>query len=135
MTTHEGAAIAEPVIGRALVDTGATTTCISARVAEHLKMQPIGKVPVQGVSQVSYHNSYLFMVAFPFALGPGFLAPAALPPPKPGEIQSQLHVLKAIIQGCEFDPGKASFDVLLGMDVLHIGTLVVQGDGSFSFSF
>ena len=62
---EDGIAPTSPVLAtRAIVDTGATTICISARVAAQLKIEPIGKVPVQGVARVSYHNSYLFMAAF-----------------------------------------------------------------------
>jgi hypothetical protein len=123
------------ITARALIDTGATTTCISSRLAAQLRIQPIGKVPVQGVSSVSYHNSYLFMVAFPFALPSSAVPADRLPSPGPGEAQGRVHMLQSVIQGCEFNPGNAPFDVLLGMDVVRTGTLVVQGDGSFSFSF
>jgi hypothetical protein len=133
--TLEGS-FAGPAIGaRALVDTGATTTCISSRLAGALKIEPIGKVPLQGVAKVSYHNSYLFLVGFPLALPVGVIPTAQLRLRAPGEVQSQIHILQPVIQGCEFDPGNAGFDVLLGMDVIRTGTLVVQGDGSFSFSF
>lgn len=135
-STPDGAPYNGPIISaRALIDTGATTTCISARLAKQLKMQPIGKVPIQGVSRASYHNSYLFMIAFPFALPPGAAAAVALPSPKPNEVQAQIHVLQPVIHGVEFNAENAGFDVLLGMDVIRTGTLVVQGDGNFSFSF
>jgi len=57
-----------------------------------------------------------------------------LPPPSPGQAQTEIHVLNKVIQGCEFHVGSASFDVILGMDVLSAGTLVVQGNGQWSFS-
>jgi len=44
----------------ALVDTGATTTFISSRLAKSLNIQPIGKVRLQGVAQASYQNYCLF---------------------------------------------------------------------------
>jgi hypothetical protein len=72
-------------------------------------------------------------VAFPFALPPG--APLSLPPPSPGQVQGQVFLLEKIIQGCEFPAGIGTFDVLLGMDVLGSGSLVVQGNQTFSFSF
>jgi len=135
-STPEGASYNGPIISaRALIDAGATTTCISTRLAQKLKIQPIGKVPIQGVSRASYHNSYLFMVAFPFPLPPGSAAPVSLPAPKQNEVQAKIHILQIVIHGVEFDPGNAGFDVLLGMDVIRTGTLVVQGDGNFSFSF
>ncbi len=40
------------------------------------------------------------------------------------------------IEGPEFDSGvDADFDVLLGMDVLSVGTLTITNRGSFKFSF
>jgi hypothetical protein len=95
-------------------------------------MQPIGKTPVHGVGGVQHHNSYLFIVAFPFALPPGSIPNA--PPLQPGQQLLQLHVLNKVIQGTEFHAG-VGFDILLGMDVISIGSLVVQGNGAFSFSF
>jgi hypothetical protein len=50
-------------------------------------------------------------------------------------VQGQVFFLQKIIQGCEFPGGIGSFDVLLGMDVLGAGSLVVQGNQTFSFSF
>jgi hypothetical protein len=42
--------------------------------------------------------------------------------------------VEKIIQGSEFKTG-GNFDILLGMDVISIGSLVVLGNGSFCFSF
>jgi hypothetical protein len=113
----------------ALVDTGATTTGITSRLAARLQMQPVGRVPIHGVGGVQHHNSHLFLVAFPFLLPPAAPASVSLP----GHAALQLHVLQRIIQGCEFQGGNASFEVILGMDVLSTGSLVVQGNQTFSF--
>ena len=120
---------------RALIDTGATTTCISRRLATILNFQPIGKVPVHGVAGIVHHNSYLFLIAFPFNLPPNVtLSPGVQP--SAGNVATQLHVLDKVLQGCEFDGGSsARFDVLLGMDVISTGSLVVQGNGTYSFAF
>jgi hypothetical protein len=125
----------EVVAVKALVDTGATTTAISQKHAARIKLQPVGKVPIQGVGGIQNHNSYLFLVAFPFALPPGVTL-AGLPPPGPGQVQGQIQVLERAIQGCDFPGGSsADFQVILGMDVLRTGSLVVQGNNTFSFSF
>src|SRR5437660_11783788 len=50
----------------ALIDTGATTTGISSDVVARLQLQPVGKIPIHGVSGVQHHNSYLIIVGFPF---------------------------------------------------------------------
>jgi hypothetical protein len=124
----------------ALIDTGATTTCISSGLATRLNLQPIGKVPIHGVSGVAHHNNYLFYVGFPFAFAPGVLPPSGapgLPQPAQGQVQGQVFILDKVIQGCELIVAPtAGFEVLLGMDVISSGSLVVQGgNGTFSWSF
>ncbi len=47
----------------------------------------------------------------------------------------QVHILDEVIEGAELTAGSAKFDVLLGMDIIGIGSLKIDGDGSFSFSF
>jgi hypothetical protein len=109
-------------IFKALIDTGSQTTCISRDVALAIGINPLGKVPIRGVAGVSYHNYYLFKVGFPFG-GSG----------NDGSVTS-LHIASAPIEGVEMTVGGA-FDVLLGMDIIGLGSLKVDGDGSFSFSF
>jgi hypothetical protein len=111
---------------QALIDTGATTTAITTALAARLSLQPIGIMPIHGVGGVQHHNSHLFQVGFPFA---------PYPPPQQGQVPGTIFVLQKLIQGCSFQAGSAPFEVLLGMDVISIGSLVVQGNGTFSFSF
>jgi hypothetical protein len=94
---------------------------------------PIGIMPIQGVGGVQHHNSHLFLVSFPFALPAAALSDQ--PPPQQGMVPGQLFILQKVIQGCAFQGGNAPFQVLLGMDVISTGSLVVQGNGTFSFSF
>jgi len=116
---------------RALVDTGAQGTMISPKVVSALGLVSVGKMQVQGVGpNASYHNAYIFHVAF--------LLPVIAPgqAPVPGTmIQVQVHCLAAPIYGAELPIPNANFDVLLGMDVLATGSLKIEGNGSFSFSF
>jgi hypothetical protein len=112
---------------KALLDTGATTTCITKKVADSLGLTPIGKVQVQGVAGPSFLNNYLFHVGFAFGMSPG--------QDDKSQIGGVCHVLPAAIQGAEFHSGSAGFDVLLGMDVLGLGSFKLEGDGTFSFSF
>ena len=106
----------------ALVDTGANTTCISPRVAEIVGLIPIGKTPVSGVAGIIDHNSYIFKIGF--RLG--------------GDWSETNHkgvvIFNNEIHGPEinFD---ANVDVLLGMDIISTGSLALEGDGTFSFSF
>jgi hypothetical protein len=88
-------------------------------------LTPLGKTAVRGVSGLSYHNLFLFRVGFVF----GNLA-------QQSDVQLQsLHVFEPAIQGAELALGESSFDVLLGMDIVGRGSLKIDGDGSFSFSF
>jgi len=100
---------------KALIDTGAQGSMISSNVAAQLGLFAVGKTAIQGIGPaVTYHNAYLFHVGFMVA--------------------SALHVLPVPIQGGEFAPTHG-FDVLLGMDVIGVGSLKVEGNGGFSFSF
>lgn len=55
----------QPGIFKALLDTGAQSTCITSDVAGKVGLEPIGKVPVSSVSGIQYHNNYLFKIGFP----------------------------------------------------------------------
>ena len=109
----------------ALIDTGAQSTCVTRAVAERVGLTPIGKVPIRGVSGLSYHNNYLFRVGFAFGTA--------------GEqntvTPSHVHIVDQTIQGAELNIRSDRFDVLLGMDIIGIGSLKIDGDGSFSYSF
>ena len=109
----------------ALVDTGATTTCITPAVATKVGLTPIGKTQISGVSGPSTHNNYVFHLAFVF-----------MNSSKSGLVSSgELNIYVNPIQGPELILQGAAFDVLLGMDVIGTGSLAVEGNGTYSFSF
>jgi hypothetical protein len=116
----------------ALIDTGAQKTMISTNVVNALALQAQGQIPIQGVGpNITYHNGYLFHVAFTLPL----LAPGQASPTVPGAPFTLLvHINPNVIYGAEL-PVLAGFDVLLGMDILSSGSLKVEGNGQFSFSF
>jgi hypothetical protein len=110
---------------RALADTGAQATCITAAAAEKVGLVPVGKVPILGVSGLQYHNNYLFKVGFAF----GTID-------EKNEVQgAKVHVFAKPIEGAELNFSSSKFDVLLGMDIISMGSLKIDGDGSFSFCF
>lgn len=126
-----GGVMAPPQMFVALVDTGAQRTMISANVANTLNLQPQGKIPIQGVGPaMTYHNSYLFHVAF--------TVPAQMPgqvTQTPGSPMQLLVFINPItIYGGELTI-TSGFDVLLGMDIISSGSLKIEGNGHFSFSF
>jgi hypothetical protein len=107
------------------------STCISKATADKVGLLPIGKVQIYGVSGPQYHNNYLFHLGF--TIGQATTEPA---PNGTRTFQGQLTVLNNPIQGAEFDPGLSGFDVLLGMDVISIGSLAVEGgSGTFSWAW
>ncbi|GAO40068.1 hypothetical protein SCH01S_42_01110 [Sphingomonas changbaiensis NBRC 104936] len=109
----------------ALVDTGAQVTSITEKAAQKLNLEPSGIVGIQGFGGPSYHNSYIFKLGF-----------VDLKQSELGYHQPFFHLLDREIEGPEFDCGvDAEFDVLLGMDVLSIGTLTISNTGGFKFSF
>jgi hypothetical protein len=113
---------------QALIDTGAQATMISTNVVQTLNLMPTGKRAIQGVGHnVTYHNEYLFRVAFIFSVstmgqtgttGAGAAAVYSSPP----------------IHGAELTLTNIGFDVLLGMDIIGAGSLKIEGNGTFSFS-
>jgi hypothetical protein len=55
---------------KALVDTGATGSCITPQTATKMGLAPIGKALVHGVSDAKYHNNYLFHIGFMVEMAP-----------------------------------------------------------------
>jgi len=117
-----------PKLYQALVDTGAQRTMVSASLAIAEQLNPIGKMPLRGIGPTpTWHTAYLFHVAFIFGFAPGGLTPS-------GPYQATLHTLSTPIHGAEIASG-GGFDVLLGMDVISTGSLKVEGNQTFSWSF
>ena len=107
----------------ALIDTGATSTCITPKVAQQLNLSASGRRGVHGVSGLQYHNSYMFEI--------GFDRPVLRPD---GTSYNSIAVMPKLIVGTEFFVN-TGFDVLLGMDVLSLGSLKIEGNGTCSFAF
>lgn len=98
-----------------LLDTGASRTCISARVVSNVGLVPTGKVQILGVTGAKLVNEYRF--------GIGFLIAQASQPT--GEITSQWEMMP--IHG-------SFFDVLVGRDILCQGVFTMSFDGHVTFS-
>ncbi len=109
----------------ALIDTVAQFTCITNRLANKLGLVPIGKVPVHGIDGPVDRNYYLSFVGFVFG---EYMK-------EQNKFTGPLAIVKEQIEGVEFTNKIEDFDVLLGMDVIGIGSLAVEGNGTFSFSF
>jgi len=87
----------------ALIDTGASCTCVSAKVIQDLSLAPIGKQPVGGVHGHQPTNLYQFQVVIVFPqsqLASGLM-----------NANLSFHP----VSGAEFvPPTPGIFDVLLG---------------------
>ena len=102
-----------------LIDTGASGTCISSKVAEEVGLVPIGKTPVTSAThEAEPMNTYLVDLAMPF-----------------GDIASApLMAASANLQVTEFNAGSADFEILIGRDVICAGLFSMAGyDKRFTF--
>ncbi|SRR5229473_2183330 len=107
----------------ALVDTGASVTCISANVVQQLGLQPAGKTSMSGSTGAQTVDQYAFLVGFIFGAQQ---APS-------GAISGHLNV--NLVQGCEFTNHGFGFDVLIGRDILCKGNLNMSFDGHYVLAF
>jgi len=98
---------------QALVDTGASKTSISPRLAEHLALRPRGKVTIQGATGSISTNAYHVDLVLSFGA-------------------------QSIVVGnlgvCECDPGWGPFQVRIGRDIICQGVLTMDFSGRFTFS-
>jgi Aspartyl protease len=104
----------------ALIDTGASCTCVTDKVIKGVPLNPIGKQNVSGVHGSQSTNSYQFQV--------GLLFPQALA--TTGAVHA--NVVGFSVSGVEF-VSNANFDVLLGRDILCLGKLSMSFDGHAMF--
>jgi len=98
----------------ALVDTGATVTCISPTIVQALQLQARGKRPMGSAThQVVPVNVYLVDLILPFG-------PTAL-------VLDNRQVMEFA------PPANSAFQALLGRDILCQGTFTLSFDGHFTF--
>lgn len=97
----------------ALLDTGASGSCISPSVAQSLEVSPVGKYPMISATQQVPMNMYLIDIIIPFG--------------------NTTFALSGI-QVMEFAPPVGStFQVIIGRDIICRGVLNLGFDGHFSF--
>ena len=104
----------------ALVDTGASRTCISQNVVDRVGLLGRGQIPVGNVKRTEMHETFLFYVG--------------VWPSTEDQTPSAVFGVGDEILG--IDGGDSRFyDVLLGMDILSRGTFKLDLDGSFEIGF
>jgi len=107
----EGQSPPPPVLVRAVVDTGASCTCVDPAVIQKLRLTPSGTTPVHtpstGGTPVSRNQ---FDVAIGIVMDAG-----------------QVHVSSLIIPVVESDLAGLGIQALLGRDVLDQGIFIYDG--------
>lgn len=105
----------------ALIDTGATRTCLTPRLIQHFALPAKSKMLVaSATSPPERRRAYGYSLGL-FCNGPN------------GEGRT-LYVLPYEFVAPPFVDNE-NFDVLLGMDILSQGRLVFEPGGDFSFAF
>lgn len=106
----------------ALIDTGATKTCVTRAVIERLGLRPVGRVLVASATAIERRRAYGFSL--------GFYC----------DVEDDLGGARTLfsfpldIGGPDF-VSNSNFDVLIGMDIISRGRLVFEPGGSFEFRF
>ncbi len=98
----------------ALLDTGATTSGISAGIAERLGLPAMGKRPMGSARGLDFVERYLFRIAVDVASA--------------DQMPAFPYIFPALL-GFEIVRG-SSFEALFGMDVLRHCDLTLRRDGS-----
>lgn len=113
----------EPCMFMGLIDTGATTTCISSKVIEDCHLEPTGKTLMVGATGQEEVDQFTFGVGF---IIDGNQATT-------GTFKGTLQALQ--VQGCQFSNHSDSvFDVLIGRDIISRGSITLSFDGHFILS-
>ena len=110
-------------IFQALIDTGATSTCITRKVVDEAGLVAVGKTMMAGTTGDMEVEQYAFGVGF-------VLSPQQHPS---GEVSGNLAVQN--VKGCLFRDHNAAFDVLLGRDIICAGSFSLSFDGHYILSF
>jgi len=107
------------VMFNALIDTGASSTCISKKVVNQTGLVPTGRAPISSVTGM--------MTVDQFTFGVGFVFPKQKQPSGEVAVDLSIHA----VQGCLFYNSSSAFDILLGRDIICRGTFAMSFDGHF----
>lgn len=98
----------------ALLDTGSRLTCVASTVVKDLHLERFGKIKLISALGENTVNTYLvdLEILFPStsSLVRNLLMPEFIPPPEPG------------------------YEILIGRDIISLGTLHMAPQGDFSFT-
>ena len=96
---------------QALVDTGASVTCISREIAQKIGLQPRGKLPMSSASETREMNSYLVDIAITFG------------DPTAGVMSAVKHSMIVM----EFEANSQHYQALLGRDIIDQALFSIAG--------
>ena len=105
----------------ALIDTGASCSCVSDKVIQAEGLVPAGKQQVGGLHGSQPTNSYRFQLVFPFVQTQAVTGAIAA------------NVIAFNLLGVEFIP-LPGIDVLIGRDVICTGVFTMSFDGHATLS-
>ena len=112
---NAGLDVPPPVLARALIDTGASCTCVDATVIKKLGLVPSGTASIYTPSTGgNVHTCNQFDVAVGIVMD-----------------SNQVHVPSLIIPVIESDLDAQGFQALLGRDVLNQGIFIYDGHRQF----
>lgn len=107
----------------ALVDTGASRTCIAPSVVSDLGLSSVGKASVRTADGETVKDLYDVHVLVQLRPTDPSNPAAGLA----GELVANLRVV-------DFEPSTSPYQALIGLDILRRGMLVLTHDGHFSFA-
>jgi predicted aspartyl protease len=109
----------------ALVDTGASCTCVSKKVITDCGLLSHSKITMISASGNVEANAFMFHVGIPLALPGVTVGPS-------GHVSAQVHTFQTPIQGMELLNSPGRFEILLGMDILSNCSLKIEFDRHYS---
>jgi Aspartyl protease len=109
----------------ALVDTGASCTCISKKVISDCELMSHSKITMISASGNVEANAFMFQIGIPL-VPPGTTAGPS------GQVFGQVNIFGNPIQGMELLNPTGRFDILLGMDILSNCSLKIEFDRHYS---
>jgi len=107
---------------KALIDTGASSTCVSEEVVGKCGLDATGMVPMIGATGEADVEQFTFAVGFVF---PHDQEPSG---------QTNANLIVRPVQGLKFHNGKSTSDVLLGRDIICDWVFSLSFDGRYIIS-
>ena len=113
-------------IRRGLVDTGATSSCLTTKVIQELSLPPVSQMQVTGVSGTRTHNACSFWLGIAYGSDdPALDMSRNLDEGASGK--SPLYVFHQEIVGPEVSDA-SDHEIIVGMDIITKGLLTVYKD-------